>query len=106
MTIGLYVLNIWSKPAFSILPIASVATTMVIGISEGIVICVTCFHRFAPSISAASYKVGSILASVARKTMAPKPNSFQISLTIIVTRYQSPSSRNGIGSIPNIAFKV
>ena len=52
---------------------------MITPLIEGKVICIICFHLFAPSIIEASYRFGSIVLKDARYKIVPHPDSFHIS---------------------------
>ena len=66
MTSVLYMLKIWSKPAFIRLPRFSIAISTMMGIMPGMVTCQVWRMRPAPSITAASYSVGSMAVIAAR----------------------------------------
>lgn len=68
------------------------ASTTVMGMIPGMVMCRVCFQRFAPSEIAASYDDGLISANDVRYIIAPKPDSFQIWLITMIKRSHPPAS--------------
>ncbi len=103
---GEYRLKIWSNPAFSTFPRLSVAMTMIIGMMPGIVMCIVCCQRLAPSISAASYRLWSMFDIAARYTIIPKPNPFHRSDSTTICRNMPASPMKKIGSTPSFCRKA
>ncbi|MNL84887.1 hypothetical protein D3C87_2130030 [compost metagenome] len=65
-TTGFCKTNTLSNPTSSTFPIDRMNMMMIVEAMPGIVIWIICFHLFAPSIPAASYKLGSIELKAAR----------------------------------------
>ena len=73
---------------------------MMIGSIAGSVTLQVCFQRFAPSIEAASYNVGSTFVIAARKTIVLNPTFFHISEPTSTYGKMGALFKKRIGSIP------
>ena len=79
------------------MPRARISTTVTVGEIPGRVILQIRIRREAPSISAASYRVGSMPAMAARKIMVHQPVSFHMAVI-------TANGRNSAGEVRNCSL--